>query len=810
MPLTPVRDGIEAVPPATLVLTNSPRVADHPSLEKRAVQVLCTDPARQGASAGESSTTFSQRTDDSIEHVRVVLDTSTAREPGSQHPTTACTRLHELAFLAAQRYRERIRESGSYGVVALGAPASSPPTPETGLFTGLLKCLAWELGRELTFGVVTDQTDVERALEQLAEESTCSRRFPHALRRGGTRYEERLVPTVAEQSGDPIPSSPVVVASGGGRGLTSLILRSLATQRNLKVWLLGSPDLDSVSDEVFRMSEDEFAAWRPEFMRAIKRREPHAKPNELKRRFTELEHARETKHTIDRLRELLGRDRVRYIACDLRDPDGMGRAAQRILAEDPSVDFLIHGAVFSHPAALTAKTLEDFRKVRDVKVRGYCNLKEALGEHTRTWCNFGSVVGTLGLPGDVDYASANDYLAAAAQASNVVNGNDEYTLAWTWWRESGFGGRRLAGGHMARTGWLTGVTNDEGVQHFEEELQQPRRGRATIALLGEAEYRTYGREMPGLVVPGFAGEASLYLENRQETETATTWSRQLEPYLRDRHLWEHRVHGYPTMPGAEELEMMAEAARALFPGMRPVVFSDVRFLSFLRVYPHQPPPIYTITASVVDTNPDHPRITVEVSSRRYHVNGHQLGPRRHHASAHVELAEQPSPVDAEPLPSSRSGREITDPYYRARPLLELSGPYASTGPLRLNERGSSTWFRLRAVETSHTPVVLDGDGPGAPRTRLLPTLLIDATTRVPIRDSEAPERIGIGIPTGYDRLWLHTEHDDIEHHRSYDRAITIRHEHHSDVLRCRAVAPDRRTLLIIENPRFHELRGEEA
>ncbi|MFI9005834.1 KR domain-containing protein [Actinosynnema sp. NPDC053489] len=818
VPPAPVRAALPPLPPRTLVLTTTRDLAGE-------LRTRLTDEHSFVLPLPESGPVwdrdaFAALLPPGLRHIRVVASAGDAREGGDDLPE-ALVALHEVAFLAAQRMIGALREEGTLGVVlldAFGAGVGSPARPVTGLFTGLLKCAAWETDRAQVFGVLTDAADLTTALDQLAVEYRCGRRFPHALYRGNRRSEERFSPVGSAGRPPVLDENSVVVAVGGSRGLTTQIVNELARTTGATFFIMGSTDLDALPAEVFEGDDEHFTARRPEFLRKRRQEDPQASPADLGRQFEALVHAREAKRSLAELSRLTGPDRCHYLVCDATDPTRVREAAAAVLADHAAVDLLLFSAVVSRPRSLEHKAQSDFRHVRDVKVRGHQNLRAAFGDRVRTWCNFGSVVGSLGLPGDVDYASANDYLAAAARHRSTRSPDREFTIAWTWWKESGFSSRPLAGNHMRRSGWLTGISDSEGVGHFFAELGSPGPGRALVALLGPAERATYDRVTPGLITDGLdltstAAGAGFYLdgratEAREPHERSAVWTRRLEPDGRDAYLAGHRVRGVPTMAGAQELEMMAEAALALVPGGTVTAFEDVRYHSFLRCRPGRPAAECEIEVELKASHDGTARVTASIRSRHTRPGGRQPGGPRLHAEADVLLTTSGTSVGhtgpGRPLPFLDGARPVLDPYYRAAPYVELGGVYASTSDLRLLPWGSVTTARLRPVNDTGPGTAEDRAARAALAEYVVPSLLIDALTRVVLHDPEHPHRLGLGVPLGYSRVTLHTGLNDLGLDRRYGTGITLYRVNASNraAATCLAVGPGAEALVTVEDPRL--------
>ncbi|MET8979412.1 beta-ketoacyl synthase N-terminal-like domain-containing protein [Streptomyces sp. NPDC004539] len=487
-PPSPVREPIPVLPPGALVLTDSLEVAR--TLAARIPPggvVVCTEPGTAPGVvhvAQVHDDTVDRLTDQVLCHVRTV-----SLPPDSTRPARRTVRLQELAFLAARRlWRGEAR--GSFLTLLPDAFAGAVPKPRTALFTGMARSLALDLPGCRTVTLLTDLRDPVAGLGLLEEETRCADTVQGVHHRAGVRY----VAHVQEAPRPParglvIGDGSVVVATGGARGITGACLEALAEVARPTLWLLGR----SVPDDRPRP-----LPARPDFLRTWLREHPGELPLAANHSYERLLHRAETTRTLHRLRTALGPDRVHHLTCDVTDADQVRTAADRVLSAHPAVTLLIHGAGINNSAAPGHKTLADFRAVSAPKTAGYHHLRDAFDGHVEHWCNFGSISGTLGQPGEADYAAANDYLAAWS-LHRQTSGIDEFTYAWTLWRDVGMGSGKLRQALGARRSQLSGITPAEGRALFLAELATGRTGDPVVLNLGEAERRTMSERLPGVV-----------------------------------------------------------------------------------------------------------------------------------------------------------------------------------------------------------------------------------------------------------------------------------------------------------------------
>ncbi|MEV7521811.1 beta-ketoacyl synthase N-terminal-like domain-containing protein [Streptomyces sp. NPDC091371] len=715
-------------------------------------------------------------------HLRVLARIEdTGRDWREESPEL--TRLLELTALCLQRLHERIGAGqGSAAAVLLDPLTGCLPRPETALFTGFFRSLAQELPRSRVCALVTD-SGPEAALAEFAAEARAERDRTVVYHRAGLRYTEEVAPQPLPPAGERATAAalgerPVIVAAGGGRGITAVLLRELARHTRPTLWILGRTDPAEAPPEIQGAAEADQERLRHRFL--LEGRRAGERPAELGRRFERYWRAREISRNLRELRLLCGVDEVHYLPCDVGDPSQVEDAVKRIRTEGGRpVDLLLHTARFQESATLPRKSLEGFRGCLAAKVGAYRNLRAAFaGQQPRIWVNFGSAVTALGLHGETDYAAANEFLAAAARYESRVRGGTELTLGWGLWEESGSAGGPLARERLAANGIEAGFSDAVGTAHFLAELAAGRPAEPAPVYVSADQLEEAA--VPAAVAPA---QRPLLGEPVRSSGRRTEWQWAVDP-VRDRYLTEHLLDGRPALPGAAMVALAVEAAGRLLPGEAVLGLCDIAFEEFVWADPRTAggPTKYRIRAEAVSGSGGGAdgRVEVEVLSDVTDRAGRVVRPDRRHARMTVLTGTpRPRPLTggaADPGPA----HHLTDPYAWPGAEVQLTGVFRNVVDLAWGEREARA--RWQAV-----PAPLDAISHTA-----VPVLLLDAMFRLslfPLHD----DTVQLTAPVRIARIDLYQPGSDAELGARHPAGVLLHRDYAEDAYT--AAGPGGRVLI---------------
>ncbi|POM23108.1 Phthiocerol/phenolphthiocerol synthesis polyketide synthase type I PpsA [Actinomadura rubteroloni] len=617
--------------------------------------------------------------------------------------------LHELAFLALKECFDELGH-GSVATLLYNAVAHGLPVGRAGLFTGFGKTVACDLPDATVLCVLSDADTPEGGLRHWGEELGRHSTTGIVLRVGADRFEP--LPTPAPEPpatpSPPLDDTSVIVAAGGSRGITAALLDDLAHAARPKIWILGRSDITGAP--AFPPGTS-----RSDHLRARRRDDPSVSIAAANREYDRQVERQETLDALRALTDQCGADRVRYLTCDVLDRAAVQRSVDRILAEDQVIDLLLFAAGVNRSTETRRKSLEEFRLVRDVKVRGHAHLRDALGSrHPRTWINMGSVSAFTGQPGNSDYTSANDYLATAAVQADA-EGFDHRTIAWPIWKETGLASGAVMREQLARQGY-TAITTAEGVRQFRHVLAGAPRP-PCVLLLGPLDAAIADRRFPGIIAAA-DGQPPTHplLSDAPSGEGDVRCSLDVE---RHSYLDDHLVDGRPTVPGAFLVEMAVEAASAACPGRLPVRVLDGTFERFLKAHPRTGTVDFRISTEIERSDDSETHVAVTFHSDLRSPKGRL--PSRRHARCTVVLADSAPDAPRHPIVVPPDAVPLPDPYHLPNGSIVLRGAFVTTTATAVHD--GTAYGGFAPPDHVHRPPFT------AFRT---PALLLDALARISV------------------------------------------------------------------------------
>ncbi|WP_460447720.1 SDR family NAD(P)-dependent oxidoreductase, partial [Angustibacter aerolatus] len=226
----------------------------------------------------------------------------------------------------------------------------------------------------------------------------------------------------------PLGPQPVVVVSGGARGVTAAVVRDLARRHRPRLLLLGRTEL--VDEPAGLVGADD----ERELVRRLATRPGAGGLRELAATGSRVLAVREVRTTLDAVTE--AGSPVRYADVDVRDPEAVAAAVDAARETWGPVTAVLHGAGVLADGPLAAASDAELDAVLDTKLLGLDALLAATRDDPlRTVVAFSSVAALVGNPGQSAYAAANGAVQQVLCAEQTARpGCLVRAVAWGPWR----------------------------------------------------------------------------------------------------------------------------------------------------------------------------------------------------------------------------------------------------------------------------------------------------------------------------------------------------------------------------------------
>ena len=568
--------------------------------------------------------------------------------------------------------------------------------PATGPIAGLLKSIAREI-TEARVGVVCTR---DRTLGEAVECVLAERSFANCEREvaydGTKRFARRLreASQVTEAAPLELDSDSVIVATGGARGVTAILVEALLRDYQCTVVALGRsrPEAGPADMNGPQCERDFFA----QFIRE----HPCASGVEMKRAYEQTRARWEVHRTIQRLSALGGR--MEYMVADVTDRDQVAGVVRRIVSKYGRVDLLLHGAGVQTSTRLENRGLDEFRRTFSVKVDGLRHLVDhchtQLGRSVVTHV-LTSAYSIFGNDGQHDYGAANETLDRLCGMRSEQEGSRWSSIAWLAW--DGIGMTRSSEYHaLSKLRGLSGLTAEHGQEIFRKVLAGRTRANINVPL-SQAERARYE---VATIPPPLGDVGGRVIERRIGLSQIDF-------------LAYHKVRGAPTLPGACILDHMVMAGLELRNGSVPitsVAVRDAMFHRFIRSRENE------CNLRVVAERADD-AIAVWMIGDVRHPAGPMLSKDVVFAQAVLsfEVEDTGTPMSLQSIDSLGShgnGRRLRDPYCNGqRENIELCGPFDCLRDIAIGPNGRRARFDPGQSHIASTSI---------------PALLLDAALRV--------------------------------------------------------------------------------
>ncbi len=291
---------------------------------------------------------------------------------------------------------------------AFGLKGRQLNQPAQGALAGLVKTAAIEWPDVCchAIDIAADWSDNRQIAAAVVQEILC----PGPLEIGLDPSHRRTIDMQAAACPEGrinLAQGDVVVISGGARGITAAAALALARDCAPTLVLLGRSAQPTAEPDWMATLTDEAAIKKAILAHEFK--DCNVKPADIERAYKRRMSNREIAANMAKLRSI-GIDAY-YCQTDIRNIDMVKTVIDDIRASHGSITGIIHGAGVLEDRLIIDKTVDQFERVYDTKVKGLENLLAATGsDQLKYLVLFSSVAARMGNRGQADYAMANEVL----------------------------------------------------------------------------------------------------------------------------------------------------------------------------------------------------------------------------------------------------------------------------------------------------------------------------------------------------------------------------------------------------------------
>ena len=448
-------------------------------------------------------------------------------------------------------------------------------------------------------------------------------------------------------------SNDVVLATGGGRGITFECAKQLALKTGAKLILTGRTDIPSMDEDYIQMTGVEFDSYKSRFMIQQKKLNPKYSALDILLKYEKLRNSRILAKNIESLKNL--NINFEYIKCDFASEKDVIRLKKYLDENNIQISGIINGAGLPSFGKVNAKNENAALNVVKVKANATFLLYKYFIQYglVKFIIHMGSISGRFGMDGQVDYSAAADFLVKMSDNINSLSQTKSVVIGWPAWDEVGMATNDDVQKVQKYERGLSYISVSEGTQRFLEEIFLYKGTNEVLLFhnlgtknmpLGQLDYTND--------IVGFSEVISKdgRVCNREEypmidsvkyiDENKIIAKRKLSTDY-DEHLKEHIVKGTSVLAGVYHVEAAAELADLYLNnfGMKEykvAEISEFEFEKFIKVYEDREVEL-TLTGEILLKSDNQLVMKVTLSSDFVNSKGVVLQKNIIHSSGIIEM-----------------------------------------------------------------------------------------------------------------------------------------------------------------------------
>jgi acyl transferase domain-containing protein/NAD(P)H-dependent flavin oxidoreductase YrpB (nitropropane dioxygenase family)/NAD(P)-dependent dehydrogenase (short-subunit alcohol dehydrogenase family) len=230
-------------------------------------------------------------------------------------------------------------------------------------------------------------------------------------------------------------SSWVFLLTGGARGITAEIARTIAQRYKSRMILVGASELPK-PESADTASLTDAAAIRAVLLEGLRSGGKPVKPAQVEAAYQRLSRDREISRNLAEISQ--SGAPVEYHSVDVRDESAFSALIDQVYAQYGRIDVVIHGAGIIEDKLIRDKTPVSFDRVVHTKAdSSFILLQKLRLADLKCLVFMSSISAALGNRGQADYAAANGIMNGIASTLSAANPGQAVALNWGPWDRAG-------------------------------------------------------------------------------------------------------------------------------------------------------------------------------------------------------------------------------------------------------------------------------------------------------------------------------------------------------------------------------------
>jgi acyl transferase domain-containing protein/NAD(P)H-dependent flavin oxidoreductase YrpB (nitropropane dioxygenase family)/short-subunit dehydrogenase len=230
-------------------------------------------------------------------------------------------------------------------------------------------------------------------------------------------------------------SSWVFLLTGGARGITAEIARTIAQQYKSRLILAGASEMP-LEESADTAGLTDAAAIRAVLLERLRGGGQPVKPAQVEAAYQRLSRDREIRRNLAEIAQ--SGAQVEYHSVDVRDEAAFSSLIERVYARHGRIDVVIHGAGIIEDKLIRDKTPASFDRVVHTKAdSSFILLQKLRFADLKCLVLMSSISAALGNRGQADYAAANGIMNGIASILAAENPGQAVALNWGPWDRAG-------------------------------------------------------------------------------------------------------------------------------------------------------------------------------------------------------------------------------------------------------------------------------------------------------------------------------------------------------------------------------------